>query len=167
MTATAVTDGFLMSDELGPTDIDFDQTVIGIEEEVGSHTVTAEDIRAYATAIGEVNPLYLDEVAAHVGPHGKIIAPPLFIHTFRLKPGPDPKVRFGTTVFEAGTKIQSFEPIHAGDTITARAKITNVYAKTGRAGTMVFYVKRINYSNQYGHLIMTMDATMVRRKMDQ
>ena len=73
MKGIAVTDGFLMSDELGPADIDFDQTVIGIEEEIGSHTVTAEDIRAYAAAIGEVNPLYLDEVAALAGPHGKII----------------------------------------------------------------------------------------------
>ena len=146
-------------------DIDFDRSVIGVEVDVGTYRVTAEEIRAYARAIGETNPLYLDEVAAVAGPYGGLIAPPLFVHTFRLQQGLDPKVRFGTTSFQAGERIQSFEPIRAGDTITAKAQITDVYAKTGRAGTMVFHVKRTSYRNQHGHTVATMETTMVRRDM--
>jgi len=145
--------------------IDFDRGVLNVEVVVGTYQVTAEDIRAYARAIGETNPIYLDAEAARVGPYGTLVAPPLFIHTLRAQAGPDPKIRFGTTSFHAGERVQSFEPIRAGDTVTARAQITQVYAKTGRAGTMVFSVKRTTYTNQHGHTLITMETTMVRREM--
>ncbi len=157
-----------MANERITSDIDFDRSVIGVEVDVGTYRVTAEEIVAYARAIGETNPLYLDEEAAIAGPHGALIAPPLFVHTLRLQPGgPDPTAHFGTTSFTAGQRTQHFEPIRAGDTITATSQITDVYAKTGRTGTMVFLVRRVTYRNQHGHTVMTMDNSMVRRDMRQ
>ena len=58
--------------EVNPTDaIDFDRSVIGVEVEVGTHEADKERMMAYARALGETNPLYLDEEAAKAGyaPH--------------------------------------------------------------------------------------------------
>ncbi len=51
--------------EANPMDaIDFDRSVIGIDVDVGTHEVSKEQMVAYAKAVGEINPLYLDEEAA-------------------------------------------------------------------------------------------------------
>ena len=48
--------------------IDFDRSVLGVDYDVGTHQVTKEQVVAYAQALGETNPLYLDEEAAKAGP---------------------------------------------------------------------------------------------------
>ncbi len=154
--------------EVDVTDtIDFDRSVLGVEVEVGSHEVTADEIIAYATALGETNPLHVDEAAAKAGPYGALIAPPLFYNVLRVGAGPDPKVNFGTTGFDAGQHVEFVEPIKAGETIHAKAKVHNVYAKTGRTGTMVFAVRRTTFSNQNGELKVVLDRINVRRDIRQ
>ena len=90
--------------------IDFDRSVLGIDYDVGTHEVTKEQVVAYALALGETNPLYLDEEAAKAGPYGAIIAPPLFYNMFSLQSGPDPKVKFGTPVSTAASTLSSLSP---------------------------------------------------------
>src|ERR1700736_1360336 len=45
--------------------------------------VTAEKIADFCTAVGDLNPLYLDATAAAAGPYGGIIAPPWFAASIR------------------------------------------------------------------------------------
>ena len=150
--------------EVYPTDtIDFDRSVLGVDVEVGTHEVTKENIIAYARAVGETNPLYLDEEAAKASPYGTIIAPPLFYNMMSLRPGLDPKVKFGTSGLYAGSHAEFLEPIRAGDTISAKTQVADVYAKTGRTGTMVFTVRRTTYTNQKGEKTIVEDHIMVRR----
>ena len=155
-----------MSSENITDSIEFDRSIIGVDVSVGSHQVTKEEIIAYAKALDETNPLYLDEEAASAGPYGAIIAPPGFYHSIRLNQMPDPKLQFGdrNSGFIAGQSIEYFEPIRAGDTISAKAQIADVYAKTGRTGTLVFVVRRTTYSNQHGRTVMIVDGTNVRRE---
>jgi acyl dehydratase len=149
-----------------PTDaIDFDRSVLGVDIDVGTHQVTQEDIIAYAKALGETNPLYLDEETAKAGPYGAVIAPPLFYNLIHLEPGLDPKVKFGNSGFDAGQHAEFFEPIRAGDTISAKTQVADVYAKTGRTGTMVFTIRRTTFSNQKGEKTVVMDRINVRRDL--
>lgn len=144
--------------------IEFDRSVIGVDVPVGSHRVTREEIIAYARAMGETNPLYVDEVAAKAGPYGDIIAPPGFYHSMRFSQMPDPRVQFGdrNAGYIAGQSIQYFEPVRAGDTISARSQVADVYTKTGRTGALVFVVRRTTYTNQHGRTVMIVDASNVR-----
>ena len=48
--------------------LDFDRSVLGVDVDIGSYQVTKEEIIAYARALGETNPLYVDEEAAREGP---------------------------------------------------------------------------------------------------
>lgn len=157
----------MMTDQNIMDNLDYDRSVIGVEVDVGTKEVRQEDIIAYAKALGETNPLYLDPDVAKNGPYGAIIAPPLFYNLFHLEPGLDPKVKFGTTGFDAGQHAEFFAPIKAGDTISAKTSVSSVYAKTGRTGTMVFTVRQTTFTNQHGELNASVDRISVRRDMSQ
>lgn len=153
-----------MADELAPNErFEWDTSVIGVEVEVGTYTVTREQILAYVEALGETNPLYQDETAARARGYRDIIAPPMFYSVFRTAGGLDPKVIYGDSGFDAGRHCEFVAPIQAGDTITAKTKIADVYPKTGRSGTMVFTVRETSYYNQDGRMVVRAQSTNVRR----
>lgn len=145
--------------------LEFDRSVLGVEVDVGTFEVTKEQIVAFAQAVGETNPLFLDEAAAKAGPYGGLIAPPTFYSVFRTGSGLDPKVTFGTTGFNAGQHCEFFEPIRHGDVISARIQVADVYQKTGRTGSMVFILRRTTFSNQRGQKVAMVEQTYVRRDM--
>lgn len=143
----------------------YDASVIGKEEEVGSFAITKDQIKAYCEAVGETNPLYLDEEVAKAGPYGGIIAPPGLVHTVSIGRGPDAKINFGNAAFHAGEKIEVIAPMYPGDTITARAHVKELFEKTGRSGSMLFEVRRTVYSNQRGEPVVATEASFVRREV--
>jgi len=154
--------------KVNPTDaIDFDRSVIGVEVEAGTNKADKDRVIAYAKALGETNPLYLDEEAGKAGPYGTIIAPPLFYNMFSLQGGLDPQVKFGNAGFDGGQHVEFFEPIRAGDTISAKTQVADVYAKTGRTGTMVFTVRRTTFTNQNGEKTSVMDRIHISRDIQQ
>jgi acyl dehydratase len=51
-----------------------------------------------------------------------------------------------------------------GDTITLKARITDVYEKTGRTGKMVFIIRETTYENQKGEKVAVVEQSQVRRE---
>ena len=143
---------------------EYDASVVGTEIEVGTAEITAERIAAYCAAVGETNPLYTDAAAAAAGPNGGLVAPPAILQTFGMGGGPDPKVKFGNTAFHSGTRFEVYAPIRPGDTISVRAGVKEVYAKTGRTGTMVFAVRTQRFVNQAGATVALTEQSMVHRQ---
>lgn len=146
-------------------EIQFDRSVLGVEYEVGKAEITKEAILAFAAAVGETNPLYTDEAFAKAQGYRGLVAPPTFYAVIRTSALPDPKVQFGTTQFNAGQHCEFGDVICAGDTITVKAVVSDVYAKTGRTGTMVFTVRRHYYENQFGERVATVEQSWVRRSL--
>ena len=134
---------------------EYDESVIGVEEHVGSVEVSAERIARYCEVVGETNPRYTEQG----------FAPPSFLQRIRFNPGPDPRVRFGNVTFHAGARLELLAPVRAGDTLSGYAQAKEVYAKTGRSGTMVFSVKRLTYRNQHGADVAYADQTTVHRQV--
>ena len=146
--------------------LEYDQSVIGVDVELGSIEVTRELIANYCDAIGETNPLYTDEQAAAEGPHGAITAPPGLLSALPFRGGGlDPKVKFGNTQFFAGSRLECFAPVAAGDTISATTQVKEVYPKTGRSGTMVFIVRRTTFTNQDGVAVAATEQSQVHRQV--
>lgn len=145
--------------------LEYDESVIGVEQEVGSFDVTAEQIASYCEAVGEVSPLYTNERAAKAGPYGGIIAPPGLVHSVTLGRGPDAKVTFGNTGFHAGERLEAIAPMRPGDHITATTHVKEVYEKTGRTGSMVFEVTRTVFRNQHGEAVVATEKSLVRREV--
>jgi len=147
--------------------VDYDESVIGVEHRLGSFTVTDAAIDAYCEALGETNPLYLDEDFASGTGYGGRIAPPLIFTTANFRgTGADPQVDFGNARFLGGERIEVLEPMRPGDTITAYGQVTEVYEKTGRSGKMVFVVRRTRYENQNGRDVALVDSSMVHREIE-
>ncbi len=147
--------------------LEYDRSVIGVEVEVGTFEVTQEQVLKFVAATGEANPIYTDAEAARAQGYRNIVAPPTFFTTFRTRGGLDPKVKFGNTAFHAGQHCDFIEPLQVGDRISAKAKVLEVFAKTGRTGTMVFSVSETAYYNQEGRQVARIENSMVRRMMER
>ena len=149
-----------------PRLVEYDESVIGKEVELGSREITREQIRRFCEVLGETNPLYTDDEAAAAGPYGSIIAPPGFVYTLPMgQAGLDAKIKFGNTTFHSGERAELHEVVRPGDTITAKQFIKEVYPKTGRTGTMVFQVRRTELRNQHGQLVAAVEQSMVHREV--
>lgn len=55
-----------------------DKRFVGKSYGPTKYEIGLEKIKEFANAIGDSNPLYLDEQAAAQGPYGQIVAPPMF-----------------------------------------------------------------------------------------
>ncbi len=150
------------------SELEYDQSVLGVEVELGQFEVTKEQIFEFCSAIGETNPLYIDEAAAASGPNGGIIAPPSFYVTgTRGGRGLDPKVTFGNTSFNAAQHCEFHQPMRPGDVISVTGSVHEVYEKTGRSGRMLFVVRRTTLKNQRGQLVAVIDSSTVHRQVER
>ena len=121
-------------------------------------------IRDFARAIGDEDPLSLDEDYARASRFGALVAPPAFVS--RLVPDvmhadllaldlPFARNVHGEDV------VTSHRPILAGDVITAVGTYTDVFAKTGRQGPMVFQFVDVDVTRQDGAPIATVRVSSV------
>ena len=146
-------------------ELEFDRSLLGVEHSAGTFPVEGETILKYCRAIGETDPIHMDEAAAKAAGHRALVAPPTFCTMFVRGLGrPDIKLKFGRTSFLAGQAIENLAPICAGDTLTATTRLKEVYAKTGRSGTMAFAVWETAFTNQHGQRVTAVQESFVRRE---
>ena len=68
--------------------------------------------------------------------------------------------------FDAGKSVENFKPVRPGDKIVGRSEIADIYEKSGRSGSMLFIVHRMNFYNQDGDHLSQVDWRLVQREMD-
>jgi len=143
-----------------------DRSYIGHKSEPLTVAVEPFQLRLFAKAIGETNPIYLKEEAAKAAGHRNMLAPPTFANSLSLSQ-PDP---FGhwpamgielAKVLHGEQKFEYFAPICAGDTITLQDEITDIYDK--KDGAMEFMVSETTVTNQDGELVGKMTSVLVQR----
>ena len=130
---------------------EFDRTVEG--------PVTAEELVAFARALGETRPEYTE-----AGP--ALVAHPTYCVRFRggrFYPESLYKVIDVRRGFDAGKDIALGEPIRPGDTLEVRSTLHEVYEKTGRTGSMYFVVIRFTLVNQRGDVVAVVDNRFMHR----
>jgi acyl dehydratase len=140
-----------------------------------TYEVTAKDIRRYAQAIGDPNPVYRDEAAAANSRWGGIVAPPLFCHSLAFEDVPVDRLHADgrpaeldvplptDRSFGAGSSFTVGVPVRPGDTITVRNTIVDIYRKSGRSGELIFVVLDTTYTNQFGDMVAHERGTSVNR----
>jgi acyl dehydratase len=106
-------------------------------------------LQFFAQAIGESNPVYVDLTAARRAGHPDLPVPPTFFFSLELEP-PDPfyyLAELGIDLRRILHGEQSFtyhSMVYAGDTVTMRRKIIDVYSK--KRGALEFLVKKTEIS---------------------
>ena len=151
---------------------------IGRETPAWTTEVTALDVKRFAVATDDANPLYCDEELAKQSRHGGLIAPPLFYMAPLTDPVPESELRPDGLPYEGrfsipptslprlmdgGTEIDFFVPIRVGDTLTARGKIVDIYQKEGRSGPLIFVVRETRYTNQHDALVLIEKGVSILR----
>lgn len=142
--------------------------------------VTARDIRRYALAIDDSNPIFYDEAAAKAGPHGGLTAPLNYFSWAVGVPGAEKPVKDlgedGLSSFvgvpdipkvwdlgwvRGGEELEFFKPIYAGDRVTVRGKLVDMKEKDGRSGKLIFVTSEFTYTNQNDELLVKHRISMI------
>ena len=145
-------------------EIKYDRSFLDVEHPVGTFDVTTEMIVNFARTTGETDPMFIDEERAEASENGGLIAPPTFCNLFTSgRSLPDIKLEFGDTAFFAAQAIEYLGDVRPGDTLEARTKLKEVYAKTGRSGKMVFEVWETRFTNQKGEKVFLLRESFVHK----
>ena len=145
----------LLTEEMRRQAIGRESSPVTMEVEKGA-------IIKFAQAIGDDNPLFNDESEASRSSYGGLIAPPTFLRSITSI---RPQLPFElplSRLLDGGSDWEYFEPVRAGDRITATAKITEVSERTGRLGLMVFMTTVITYRNHRDQVAATQTNTSIQ-----
>ena len=144
--------------------ITIDPAVLGTEVTVGNFLATEENIRAFAEATGDADPLSIDPDAARRAGYSDCIAPPLFGMKIRgVLALPEAELAPGLVSLNAGLEFEFHGEIYAGRTYAVSVKVTDVYEKTGRSGPLGVFVREMLVRDETGQLVVRMrERRMVR-----
>ncbi|MGY8879935.1 MAG: FAS1-like dehydratase domain-containing protein [Dehalococcoidia bacterium] len=109
------------------------RSFIDLESNAVTYEIERHAVERFACAIGDTNPFYTN------------------------KPYPEPFAH----ILDGGSKYRYNEPVRVGDQITVVRKITDLFEKDGRMGTMLFKISEISYTNQEGRLVATQTTTTI------
>ncbi|MEE8409720.1 MAG: MaoC family dehydratase N-terminal domain-containing protein [Myxococcota bacterium] len=122
-------------------------------------------VRRFAAAIGEENPIHLDEKAAKAAGYSGLVAPPTFIAALSAvdplleEVGLDPQ---GT--MHAEEEYEYFRPICSGDEISVVHRITDVYDKQAPTGRLLFVVIETRGTDRRGRPVCKGRRVLVELK---
>ena len=146
-------------------ELNYDKSLHELEHKAGPFEITAEMIQAVNGSLAETGPAFTSDEGAKESGFRGMIAPPtlcsIFVREVQL---PDVGIEFGRTQMHAGQRVQPVAPIYAGDRVTASSHLKDVYAKTGRSGTMVFIVWETTFRNQDGDVVAEVQESFARRE---
>jgi len=141
--------------------VDVDRSLIGREFDRTEYgPITAEELIAYAQALGATQPEYVE-------PGPTMVAHPTYPVRFRGRkfyPENLPRQIDVRTGFDAGKDLALGVPLRPGDSVVVSATLHEIYEKTGRTGTMVFVVIRFTITNQRDELIAHVDNRFMHRR---
>lgn len=142
--------------------------------------VTARDIRRYALAIDDRNPIYHSRQQAEKGRYGALTAPPNYFSWSVGVPGsekfsselgedglssfvgvPDIPGVWDLGWMRGGEEIEFFRPIYEGDRVTVRGEVVDMSEKQGRLGPMIFVTSQFTYTTQREELLVRHKLTMI------
>ena len=143
--------------------LDIDPGIIGREfDRTTFGPIAAEDLIAFATALGETRPEYTQ-------PGPALVAHPTYCVRFqgrKFYPDHLPNAIDLRRGFDAGKDIELGVPIRAGDTIEIRSTLHEVYEKTGRSGSMYFVVIRFTMTNQRDQIVAIVDNRFMYKGLE-
>ena len=132
---------------------------VGVEFDWATFEMEAVDMVAWAEACGETDPRFIDPDHPDFQAH-----PGFTTHCMsgRVLPENFPQIGGGFGI-DGGKKVEVHGPIRPGDTRNATTTIADIFDKTGRSGTKVFIVQRMEFRNERSELVSTVDWKMIKK----
>lgn len=141
--------------------------LVGKEYEPFTFEVEKGRIRLFAQAIGETDPIYFDEAAARDAGYRSLPVPPTFPFSITMESRQPfrPIEDLGVDITRSMHGEQGFTyhaDICAGDVISGRQKIVDMYEKKG--GALLFIVTETRLENQDGRHVADLRSSIVVRQ---
>ena len=128
-------------------------------------TAEAGQLRFFAKAIGETNPIYFDEQAARDAGHPGLPLPPTFLFSLEFQiPSNTWRDELGIVTARILHGEESFRyhrMAYAGDTLRFDVRIADIYDKKG--GALEFVVRETRVTNQHGEHVADLRSVLVQR----
>ena len=146
-----------------------DRKVIGHEFKAFSATAEAGKVRLFCKAIGEEDPIYVDEAAAKKAGFARIPVPPTFLQAI-TNDNPDRGGLLQLLNVDIGLVLHGeqhydyYAPVYVGDTLTCQQKVTDMYDKKG--GALWFVVSETSMKDQNGKQVAKATSITVVRNPD-
>ena len=143
-----------------------DKTHIGYAPDPVTMDIEKGRLKFFARSTGQEDPIYLDEDAAKAVGFRALPAPPTFLFSIDLEQEA-PMAFLDLLGVDVGRILHGeqeftyFQPICAGDTITLKSRIEDIYDK--KNGAMEFVVQKFSSTNQLGEHVADMTRTIVVR----
>ncbi|MGI6125983.1 MAG: MaoC family dehydratase N-terminal domain-containing protein [Planifilum sp.] len=137
------------------------QSLVGSRSRPVINWVERGAVRKFAEAIGDLNPLYLDEEVAKKSRYRRLIAPPTFPQTF------DYGTIEGLRLPESGLihgeqRFDYVRPLFVGEEIHCYRVFQDMYEKKGSRGRLTFLVfSRVGEDRKGETLFKTRDVIIV------
>ena len=143
-----------------------DKKWIGHELPSSVMTIERSRLQFFAKAIGETDPVYTDVAAARAAGYADLPAPPTFLFGAELDSGASDRLVADlgipfANLLHGEQRFTYHHPACAGDRVTVRSKIADVYEKKG--GALEFVVKNSRVTNEAGVLLAEMCTVLVYR----
>lgn len=138
-----------------------DRNLIGSTSEMYEFEVEKGAIRAFASAIGDDNPLFFDEAYAKEQGYISLVAPPTFPQTFKI-PTLDLKVEKSRTLHGEQEFIYE-RPIVAGDVLHCVSQLVDIIERQGKNGTMISFLFEIRGEDLNGNFVFLSKTTVIYR----
>jgi acyl dehydratase len=142
-----------------------DRSLIGRESEPVLHEVEKGAIRRFAEALGDPNPIYVDEVAARAAGYPSLVAPPTFAVALTSNERFRHSLDLGTrSILHGEQQFEFTRPVVAGDRITVRSKVADVQERAGASGPMDVIVVEDEGRDDKGELVFRTRAMLILRR---
>lgn len=128
-------------------------------------TAEAGQLRFFAKAIGETNPIYFDEQAARDAGYPGLPLPPTFLFSLEFQiPSNAWRDELGIVtarILHGEESFQYLRMAYAGDTLRFDVRIADIYDKKG--GALEFVVRETRVTNQHGEHVADLRSVLVQR----
>ena len=125
-----------------------------------TYRVSHRDVARFNAAIrGELPPVESDPVDG--SGERPLVANSLILRSFITAPFDPPFPEPFHDVLDGGSRFSFNRPVIAGDEITVVRKMTDMFEKNGRFGTMLFKITEVSYRDGQGELVATQESTSI------
>jgi acyl dehydratase len=131
--------------------------------------MTDADIRRYADATGDRNPLWFDDECAKAAGYEKRLLPPTLVGwvPFSIKENPDgtstettdlrrqvPVPSNYTNVRNAGSETEWLLPVYTGEPLSSQSVIVDIVSRQGRFGVGIYITQEEQVLNRGGQVVL-------------
>ncbi|KGR83378.1 FAS1-like dehydratase domain-containing protein [Lysinibacillus odysseyi] len=138
---------------------------IGLSTERYKVDIEKGHIRRFCQAIGDTNPLFLDEQAATESAYGGLIAPLTFPVALS-----DEKVTFPLKLdvrrmLHGEQEFIYYKPLRSETSYTAQMKVADVYEREGKSGKMKFIILDTEFRDDNDELVVVSRTNIIYRTL--